>query len=211
MNQPGSNIRTLRQHLNLSMKQLSKASGVDAGTLSRLETGVGGYSRESIHKIADALGVTPGVLFADGATVEAASFGARRVPVLSAEQLADWKGGELPMPDEDQEYLFEHLRTVSQHAFALRVQDEANLPTFKIGDHIVFDPAVTPGPGSMVVAVDGQKRVHFGRLRILDTVGVGEHVFEIVPTNEFYPSVKSATTPGLVLRGTLATHKRYLA
>ncbi|MFZ3558129.1 helix-turn-helix domain-containing protein [Streptomyces sp. BH055] len=53
----GSAIRFRRQALKLSLRDLSQATGLNPGHLSRVERGLGGLRDDKLRLVADALGV----------------------------------------------------------------------------------------------------------------------------------------------------------
>lgn len=210
MSIPGSNIRLLRQQLNLSQRALATAADMDVAGLSRLESGKAGYSREAIERIAKALGVSVGVLFSETAVVEAAVTRVRQIPVLSADQLAAWTGPDNFDFVDEQECLFGNLNQVSRFVFAWRVEERSNAPVFDLGDDLVFDANRQPQMGDVVLAQDATKRVVIGRLRELTPTPDGSPVFELVPYDAVYPAASSGATEGLRLRGTLVEIRKYV-
>ncbi len=59
-------LRELRRQKVLSMRELEENSGVSYNTVWRLETGRTGAQPRTIRKLADALGVEPAELLAEG-------------------------------------------------------------------------------------------------------------------------------------------------
>jgi transcriptional regulator with XRE-family HTH domain len=208
MHQPGTNIRTLRSQMGMTAKQLAKAADVEYTTLNRLENGKGGYSREGLERIAKALNVTVGVLFADAMTVDAAALGIRRLPRFTMEQLRLWEGPESNEFDLDSdERIVEDIRACSRFAFAVVAEGEANADTIQPGDDLVFDPRVQPRPGSFAVARDSERNLYIGRLRLLSVTGDLLR-WEIVPVSRFHPSASNEGIPGLTILGTLIQIRR---
>ena len=211
MTVPGSNIALLRRQMGLSQRQLARAAEVDVGTLSRLENGKGGYSPESIDRIAKVLSVSKGTLFAEPGVVEAAALGMREVPMLTPAELLRWPA----LKDEDfaerDRFLHASLTIVSSHAFALVVNDEANLPVFEVGDRLLFDAARTPKLGNFVVAQSPAGVLSIGRFRPAESPSAADPAFDVVPETRLYPVVSSIQTTGLKLRGVLAEQRRAYA
>jgi transcriptional regulator with XRE-family HTH domain len=55
-------IRDWRKHRGLTLEQLAELAGLTASSISQLEIGRMGYSRESLERLADALDAEPGDL-----------------------------------------------------------------------------------------------------------------------------------------------------
>lgn len=208
MSIPGSNIAMLRRQLGISQRSLSKQASVDLSTLSKLESGKGGYSPDGIERIAKVLNVSIGILFAEPGIVEAAALGMREVPILSPEQLHAWNGfGEAVYRDK-QEFLHVALSVVSHNAFALVVTDDANTPEFCRGDELIFDAGRQPSEGVYVAAQGTEPSVFIGRLRFLPSRKTDSQSFVVIPTNYGYPLVESTQVIGLRLRGVLAQFRK---
>lgn len=208
---PGTNIRLLRKQFGLSLKALAAAAEIDQGNLSKLERGEAGYSHETIERIANALHVSVGVLFAQESAVEAAALRMREVPVLTPDELLFWRGKASFHIDDERRTLQCDLDRVSPDGFAITVLDELNEPWFSLNDELVFDAARNPKPGDIVIAQEPSGKCHIGRIRILPDIGSKQTptAFEIVPFNLRAPAISSAERPRLVLRGTLCEHRRY--
>ena len=197
----------LRRQMGLSQRQLGLAANVDLSTLSRLESGKGGYSAESIDRIAKVLSVSKGVLFAEPGVVEAAALGMREVPVLSDAELLQWPKLREENLAERHRFLHASLKTVSRHSFALVVADEANAPLIQPGDQLLFDADRQPRFGSFVVAQGATEAVYIGRFRAVESEK-SDPQFELVPEVRLYPVLSSRTNKTLRLRGVLAEHRR---
>ena len=82
------------------------------------------------------------------------------------------------------------------------------LPDFKPGDRIIVDPAVAPQPGDFVVAKNGHDEATFKKYRPRATDAAGNIIFELVPLNEDYPTMRSDTTPMRII-GTMVEYRKY--
>jgi transcriptional regulator with XRE-family HTH domain len=189
----------------MSQRDLAAKANVDPAA-SRLEQGKESMSITALTRIADALDVSLGVLFADTVMVEAAALQLRRIPVLTPVFLKEWKGGgSLEFP-EDFDFLYGDLRRFSRHVFALRVLDDANLPRFERSDELIFDSSRSPQLGSIVAAQDGNGQVFIGRYRVSPGAN-----YAVVPYDpQLYPTATPGTHPGLRLCGSLVEHRRYV-
>jgi transcriptional regulator with XRE-family HTH domain len=56
-------VRELRLQRKMTQARLARASGVEQGYISRIETGKSGPSPAVLQRLATALGVSPGALF----------------------------------------------------------------------------------------------------------------------------------------------------
>lgn len=59
----GIKLRQWRLFLEMTIEELAEAAKVSTGTISGIEAGGSGFSKESLPKLANALGVTIGQLF----------------------------------------------------------------------------------------------------------------------------------------------------
>lgn len=207
----GSGIRARRKALKMTLEELALRVGGDTGGLSRLERGKQGYSNETLHKVADALGCSVADLFTDA---EAASniaptpIGTRRIPLVSyvqagnmTEAVDDYATGAAS------DWLLTDLE-LSQHAFALRIKGDSMMPEFREGDTVVIDPSVSPLPGDYVVAKNGSNEATFKKYRPRGLNETGQQVFELIPLNEDYPPMRSDLTH-IDIIGTMVEHRRY--
>ncbi len=82
------------------------------------------------------------------------------------------------------------------------------LPEFKPGDRVIIDPSTSPQPGDYVVAKNGEEEATFKKYRPRGVNERGDVVFELVPLNEDYPSMRSDVTPIRIV-GTMVEHRKY--
>lgn len=204
----GRNVRAFRKLHNWSLKDLARESGIDSGTLSRLEQGKGGHSAESVEKLCKAFGVSEGTLFADENPADNRMLEFRRIPILDS--------NHIPAYAIDHEIIEvkEYLRyiavdnAVSFNSFAYEPDTEALGPAFDNGDIVVIDPVIKPLPGDFVVALISQSAVTFSRYKVTAEAPDGSETFDLVPLNDFYPVVNSLQ-PGVRVVGTMVEHRRY--
>lgn len=106
---------------------------------------------------------------------------------------------------------FEMLTTdadVSSAAFALEIRGNSMEPEFREGDRVIMDPALSPRPGDFVVATNGENEATFKKYRPRATGANGELIFELVPLNPDYPTLRSDVDHCRVV-GTMVEHRRY--
>lgn len=227
----GMTIRKLRKQLGLTLNQLAAEIGSDVGNLSRLERGVQGYSDQMLGKIATALGVPVAALFAEdddqralltGAAapaptssvgfdenVKPAALGLRPIPVISSVQAGALRDMETPYA-AGAGYAYEYTdQDLSAWAFALDVEGLSMAPEFKPGDRIIVDPEIAPNPGDFVVARNGSEQATFKKYRPRGIDAAGNMVFELVPLNDDYPTLRS-DTERLSVIGVVTEHRKKL-
>lgn len=212
----GQEIRRRRKALKWTLEQLVERmeqldSKTDTGNLSRIETGKQGASEEMLRKIAQALGCTVSELFAGAegaANVSPAPLGTRRIPLVSYVQAGHMTEAIDSYTVGDAcEWLLTDLE-LSGYAFALEIKGDSMLPEFKQGDRVIIDPQVEPNPGDFVVAKNGDNEATFKKYRPRGINDRGDQVFELVPLNEDYPSMRSDISHIQII-GTMVEHRRY--
>ncbi len=204
----GTEIRRRRKALKLTLEDVALAVDSDTGNLSRIETGKQGASEAMLHKIASVLGCAVADLFARGSNVEPVPAGTRRIPLISYVQAGFMTEAVDPyFAGDGEDWLLTDLE-LSSNAFALKIKGDSMMPEFREGDTVIIDPAVAPLPGDFVVAKNGDNEATFKKYRPRGANEQGQHVFELVPLNEDYPSMRSEITPIRII-GTMVEHRRY--
>lgn len=82
------------------------------------------------------------------------------------------------------------------------------LPDFQPGDRVIIDPSVRPQPGDYVVAKNGEEEATFKKYRLRSINEQGVEVFELVPLNPDYPSIRSDEVP-IKIVGTMVEVRKY--
>ncbi len=205
----GSEIRKRRERLGWTVTKLATLAGISGPFLSRVERGAY-YSRETLLKIAGALGVSVDVLYASGSqsNVEEVPLGWRRIPVLDYEQVSRWTASEGIPKDEE---LLESIVTDLEHppsTFAMRIKGDSMEPRFQPGDVIVVNPTLQPSPGDFVVATEPNGEATFRQYRSAGINENGLDVFELVPLNALHAPLRSDRLP-LTLVGVMVEHRQY--
>lgn len=207
----GAEIRRRRKALKMTLEELALQIGRDNGNLSRLERGKQGYSDDLLRKIAQAFGCTVADLFAGAeqdSNIVQVPLGTRRIPLISSVQAGTMTEAVDPYALGDAaEWMLTDLE-LSQNAFALRIKGDSMLPEFRESDTVIIDPAIQPMPGDYVVAKNGENEATFKKYRPRGVNEQGQQVFELVPLNEDYPSMRSDFTPIRII-GTMVEHRRY--
>lgn len=134
--------------------------------------------------------------------------GVRRVPLISYIQAGLWSEvvDNFSVGDAD-EWLMTDSE-LSGVSFALEIKGDSMLPEFSPGDRVIIDPDVFPQPGDFVAAKNGHEEATFKKYRPRGTDAGGNMVFELVPLNEDFPSMRSDVTPIRIV-GTMVEHRKY--
>ncbi len=208
----GAEIRKRRERLNWTGTKLATLAGISAPFLSRIETGKSYYSRETVMKIAGALGTTVEALYAGGITnVEHTEPGWRRIPVLDVVQASQWTAQSVP----GEEQMRETVMTDLEHppsTFAMRVFGDSMEPGFHEGDMVLIDPTIHPEPGDYVVASvtlrEAGGEATFRQFRNAGLNERGESVFELCPLNPLHAPMRS-DRQAIRLVGVMVEHRRF--
>ena len=211
----------MRLGKSLSQRQLALRCGWPSQSrVANYENGSRQPGLEEIVLLAEALDVNPEWLAFGGVPSEAVAADAERaaqrlVPVISTIQAG--LAAEIVDPYEPGDGLHQlpvdtgHRRPLGPNAFALLVVGDSMSPEFVEGDVVVVDPAVPVRPGAVVVArLNDEREATLKRYRDRGLDAEGQPVFELVPTNENYPTVRvCAENPGSLV-GPVVEHRRYL-
>jgi SOS-response transcriptional repressor LexA len=204
----GRNIRKLRHGKGLLQKELAVRAQMDPSNLSKLERGEYTWTSESLEKVAAALEVHIGELFITEANATPSPVGTGRIPVLDYVQAGAFTGVNHNFGDEEmQEFVFTELHH-SPHSFAMKLRGDSMEPRFSEGDLIVIDPALTPRPGDFVLATDESGSATYKQFRDAGLNEQGRDVFELVPLNSLYASMRSDRQP-ITIKGVMVEHRRY--
>ncbi len=137
-----------------------------------------------------------------------ADMGVKKIPLISYVQAGCWTGiVDNYLPGDAEDWLLTDL-DLSPSAFALQIKGDSMLPEFKEGDRVIIDPNVEPLPGDFVVAKNGDNEATFKKYRPRGVNEQGAQVFELVPLNEDYPSMRSDSTQINII-GTMVEHRKY--
>lgn len=140
--------------------------------------------------------------------VALAPMGGARIPLISSVQAGVWtEVVDNFSPGDAQDWLMTDQR-LSKRAFALEIKGLSMLPEFKPGDRVIIDPDVAPQPGDFVVAKNGEDEATFKKYRPRGSDASGNAIFELVPLNEDFESIRSDAQPIRVI-GTMVEHRKY--
>jgi SOS-response transcriptional repressor LexA len=133
--------------------------------------------------------------------------GVRALPVISAIQAGKMKEIAQPYTVGDGYAVIYVDDSYSPWAFALEIEGDSMTPDYQPGDFVVIEPEWTPRPGECVAARNGKQEATFKKYRQRGIDVVGNDIFELVPLNEDYPTIRSDETP-LTIIGVMAEHRR---
>lgn len=207
-------LKVAREAVNLTQEQLAVKAGVSQGTIANIEGGVRKNPRELLA-IAKAVGVNPEWLksgkgsraFVD-ANVATAQIGARRIPLIDYVQAGVWTAvADSFQPGDAEDWLLTDL-DLSGAAFALQIKGGSMRPDFSPGDRVIIDPDVQPQAGDFVVAKNGEEEATFKKYRARGTGADGEVVFELVPLNPDFETMRSDERQ-IHIVGVMVEHRKY--
>jgi SOS-response transcriptional repressor LexA len=150
----------------------------------------------------------PAFLGSANNNISLAPIGAQRVPVISSIQAGVWS--EIDdgfQPGDAEDWLVTDI-DLSENAFALDICGNSMEPEFKAGDRVIIDPSITPQPGDFVAAKNGEDEATFKKYRPRGIDSAGNVVFELVPLNDDYPTLRSDAQP-IKIVGTMVEHRKY--
>lgn len=204
-----SRLKKFREDRQISQRELSRLTGIEQATLSRIEKGDMTLISPHVEKLSKALGIPISKLLGITSNISPANIGSKRVPILTYEQAASFRPArEFVEDDEVRDFVPIDLPH-STNSFALRIEDDSMEPTFNVGDVIVVDPDINPiKPGDHVFAVGDDKECVFRRYRDLGFNDEGNRVFELIPINKMYAPVRSDRIH-FEIRGVMVEHRKY--
>lgn len=133
--------------------------------------------------------------------------GARPYPVVSRIQAGRLSEMTIPYGPNDGYDIEYGDDDASTGAFFLEVEGDSMQPQFNEGDRVMIDPEVIPRPGDFVAARNSKEEATFKKYRVRGIDARGCEVFELVPLNENYPSMRSDEHT-LHIIGTMVEHRR---
>lgn len=206
----GERIRARRKELRLTQKDLAAKVGVSHVSISQWEKDETSPRGDNLLALAKAMGVTAHYISTGeeaASNVSPSTMGTKRIPILSYVQAGLWtESQEIRDYDGSMSYLLTD-GDYSDRVFALVIEGDSMTPKFNAGDRIIVDPDVLPIPGDFVVARDDVKnRTVFKKYRPTGIDLRGNDVYELVPLNDDFPTLRSSTGK-LTLLGTMIEHR----
>lgn len=206
----GERIRARRKELRLTQKELSAKVGVSHVSISQWEKDETAPRGDNLMSLSRALGVSADFITSGEdsvSNVSPADMGSKRIPVLSYVQAGLWtESQEIRGYDGGMSYLLTD-ECCSDSTFALVIEGDSMTPKFNDGDRIIVDPDIYPVPGDFVVARDDVKNeTVFKKYRPTGVDVHGNDIYELVPLNDDFPTLRSATGK-LHIIGTMIEHR----
>lgn len=200
-------IKEARAKGRLSQDALALELGLTKGNISAWENARHKPKLEQVLLIAQATGMPPPPEYGLP-NVGPAVVGSKRIPLISYVQAGMWTDAADPYPvGAAADWLMTDL-DVSSSAFALEIKGDSMLPEFKPGDRVIIDPNIAPQPGDLVVAKNGDNEATFKKYRPRGIGPDGIEVFELVPLNDDYPTIRSDSSAVRIV-GTMVEHRKY--
>jgi len=191
-------VRAARTHAMLTQTQLGESLGLTKGNISAWEKGRHEPSYANLLKIAEVTRFAtplPGLQF--DANVKAARIGGRKIPLLNYVQAGAMTDVGADFGPEEVEFLATDI-ALSARSFALEIKGDSMMAapgspgdSFCPGDRIIVDCEVAPKPGDYVVAKNSGHEATFKKYKLVKVDEKGNEVFELVPLNPDYPSLRS--------------------
>lgn len=133
--------------------------------------------------------------------------GTRAIPIISAVQAGAMKEITIPYASGDGYATIYVDDSYSQWAFGLEIEGDSMLPDYMPGDVVIIEPEWEPRPGDCVAARNGRQEATFKKYRLRGSNSDGNDIFELVPLNDNYPTMRSDETP-LAIIGVMAELRR---
>ncbi|MFM5248129.1 MULTISPECIES: LexA family protein [Aeromonas] len=199
--------------LGITQEQLAEKLGVTQGAIGHWLNKRREPSMDIILGIMAALELKNISIGIDGSitnetqNIEFASPDAHRIPVLNYVQAGVWTSpDEIREGDGNLSYITTDLE-LGDRAFAIVIRGSSMEPEFVEGDVVLIDPDEPLHPGDFVVAKNGEEEATFKKYRPRGIGEDGQEVFELVPLNDDYPTMRSDRQPIQII-GTMVEHRR---
>lgn len=190
-----NNLQKWREARGLTREELRDRAKISLGSISRIESGKQVPRGELLDRILAFFKMKVADFFSESSNVSPAEMGAIRIPLIDYTQAVLFTAEKAPnfLDDKDQQYIFTEGEC-SAMAYALEIIGKSMLPEFKEGDRIIVEPGTNPGPGEYVVAKEKGGEVIFRKYRAVGFNQSGKEIFELVPLNDDYATVRSDTS-----------------
>lgn len=207
----GGRIRNRRKALKLTQQAVASGIGVSHVAVSQWEKDETVPRGENLLRLAEWLQCTAAWIIDGEGEVFTAPLKVSDVsalPLITLTQAAAWMQEErLLIQQQATRFLYCDSK-LSESALAITLEDAAMQPDYRPGDTLIFDPAVAPQPGDVVLAqVNGVAQVRIYRLMAEQH---DEQIFSLRPLNDDFP-VQTSSEKKIELIGTMMEMRRYRA
>ena len=207
----GERIRSRRKALKLTQLVVASGIGVSHVAVSQWEKDETVPRGENLLRLAELLQCTAAWIIDGEGEVFAAPLnvsGVSALPLITLAQAAAWMQEQrLLIQQQATRFLYSDSR-LSESALAITLEDTAMQPDYRPGDTLIFDPAVNPQPGDVVLAhINGVAQVRIYRLMAEQH---DEEIFSLRPLNDDFP-VHASSEKRIELIGTMMEMRRYRA
>lgn len=212
----GERLEAALKARNTTISQLASGMGVSYQAVKRVIDGLSkAFSAANNTKAAAFLRISPDWLATGQGSMEMGfdanakpvPLGMRPYPVISSIQAGALKEIAAPYSPGDGFDVEYGDDDTSQWSFFLEIEGDSMLPDFRPGDRVLIDPEVTPRPGDFVAARNTKQEATFKKYRVRGLDASGNEVFELVPLNDDYPTLRS-DEQHLCVIGTMIEHRR---
>lgn len=207
----GGRIRNRRKALKLTQQAVASGIGVSHVAVSQWEKDETVPRGENLLRLAEWLQCTAAWIIDGEGEVFTAPLKVSDVsalPLITLTQAAAWMQEErLLIQQQATRFLYCDSK-LSESALAITLEDTAMQPDYRPGDTLIFDPAVEPQPGDVVLAqINGLAQVRIYRLMAEQH---DEQIFLLRPLNDDFP-VQTSSEKKIELIGTMMEMRRYRA
>lgn len=212
----GKRISEARKIKGLTLKALGElAGGLKQTRLTNWEQGTRAPGPEEIKQLAQALDVSPAFLMclSDEKKYKQTKSSSQLIPLLDSRQACEAKlyTSAVSKQEESTNIVLISVSTVllpevSVDTFALKITDDSMMPEIRIGDVLIIEPCVLPGPGDYVaVKIDGKPTVVVCQYKRLSYTSSD---FELLTLNDNWPNIKMDAELKLQIIGTVLQNIR---
>lgn len=205
----GDNIKRYRSERGWTSYQLAERAGTTQATISRIESGSVRPRRKLLEKVAGVLNVPVAQLEYGNSDWDVVPIGKRRIPILDYTQAGQWAGVAPTFRDGEMTDFVLTDAEYSASAFALVVRGDSMSPLLTPGEILTIDPAVSPRPGDLVVAVDKAGEATIKRYAHVGVSPEGKDIIELRPENPYYPAWNSERTPFRIIGTVVEATRRF--
>lgn len=200
-------IQFAEEERHLNQSQLAVLLGVDPQTITNWKRR--GMPADKHELAADKLGITVDQLLGRAALLRSNEPKPRRYsyPIIDRIPAGSPRNPADPYPPGAGHRTYDTYTRLSDNAFGLVIDGSSMTPRFQDGDDVLIEPALNPTPGEFVAAANAEGQVTFKKYRPRGMRADGQEIFELVPLNDDFPTVRSDEDGGWRVIGIYAEHR----